>query len=337
MVKKSLYIMTLLSLLLSIDAWGARCRNLVVNYNIPTSIDITNKKAGDQLYSFGVPQGPMSFSGQCLRATSGAGNTTGNFIYLVDQYRGASTGLCARGTVNKTSTDGYLRFTSTGSCGDTSWLLLADYQTSGSGYTNFKGPGGSTDSGVLYLAKKTPPGRTIVNPTFMLKRNFYSRIGENQATLTKESVAFTAPTSIVLINNVSCSVSVNDVSFGNQTASALKSNTIADKNINIAFTCNGVLPAYTLSFSGKDGVNNAANGIIKVKDNTSIGYQFKWGNATVKPVNSAVTINNTAIAPNTKPTTNNFTVPILVKPVLLSASPIPGNANTALTINVKLN
>ncbi|GKX64285.1 fimbrial protein [Pragia fontium] len=332
-MKKSLYIISLLSLLLSVDAWGARCRNLVVKYNIPASIDVTNKAVGAQLYSFGAPTNIISFSGQCLRGA----NTNGQFIYLVDQYGATSGGTCPRGKVDKTSTDGYLKFTSTGSCGNTSWLLLADYKTSGSGYTNFAGPGGSTDSGVMYLAKKPPPGKTTVNPTFMLKRNFYSRIGESRPTLMKESVSFTAPTSIVLINKVSCGVSVNDVSFGNQTATALKTNTIADKTINIAFTCNNRLPTYTLSFAGKDGVNNAANGIIKVKDNASIGYQFKWGNGVVKPTNSAVTINGAAITPNTKPTANNFTVPILVKPVLLSTSPTPGSANTALTINVKLN
>lgn len=336
MNKKPYYFIALVIFLFSLDASAARCRSLSLKYNFPAQIDVTNKKVGDQLYSFGNPGAPITFAGQCLRASSGAGNTTGNFIYIVDKF-GASPNDCSYGTVDKNSTDGYLRFRSTGSCGNTVWLLLADYKTSGTGYTNLSGPGGSTDSGVVYLQKKPPPGKTTVNPTYMLTRNFYSRIGENSRTLQKETVAFSAPTSMTLINNASCAVSVNDVAFGEQTASSVRANSIAAKTINIAFTCNAVLPAYTLSFSGRDGVNNATTGIINVKDNSSVGYQFTWGNNTVKPINSAVVINGTAIAPNSKPTTNNFTIPVTVKPVALSTQPIPGLANTALTINVKLN
>ena len=336
MIKKSFYFMTFLALLISFETSAARCRNVSLKYNFPSQIDITNKKVGDQLYTFGNPGVPLVTAGQCLRATSGAGNTNGNFIYIVDKF-GASPSTCPRGTVDKNSSDGILRFRSTGSCNNTVWLLVADFKTSGSGYTNLSGPGGGTDSGIVYLQKKPAPGKTTVNPTFMLTRNFYSRIGENSLTLQKETVALSAPTSMILINNASCAVSVNDVAFGNQTATDVKANAIAGKTINVAFTCNGVLPAYTLSFSGRDGANNANSGIINVKDNSSVGYQFTWGNSTVKPVNSAVIVNGAAIAPNSKPTTNNFTVPITVKPVALSTQPIPGLANTALTINVKLN
>ncbi|MDH2371865.1 fimbrial protein [Providencia rettgeri] len=337
MKNKSFYFMVLIGFFWVFDASAVRCRNLSLKYNLPAQIDVTNKKVGDQLYSFGNPGAPIVFSGQCLRGTGGAGgNTTGNFIYIVDKF-GASPNDCPYGTVDKNSTDGYLRFRSTGSCGNTVWLLLADYKTSGTGYTNLAGPGGSTDSGVVYLQKKPPPGKTIVNPTYMLTRNFYSRIGENSRTLQKETVAFSAPTSMTLVNNASCAVSVNDVAFGNQTASDIRAKSVAGKTSNIAFTCNAILPAYTLSFSGKDGVNNAASGIINVKDNSSIGYQFTWGNSAVKPVNSAVLINGTAITPNSKPTTNNFTIPLTVKPVALSTQPLPGQVNTALTINVKLN
>ncbi|MEY2344249.1 hypothetical protein I3679_009290 [Proteus mirabilis] len=63
----------------------------------------------------------------------------------------------------------------------------------------------------------------------MLKRNYYSRIGQMGNTLQKESVALSAPTSMTLINNASCAVSVNDVAFGEQTASDVKMNTIAGK------------------------------------------------------------------------------------------------------------
>lgn len=337
MAKSAFYLMTLWILLVSFDASAARCRNISLKYNFPAQIDITNKKVGDQLYTFGNPGVPLVIAGQCLRATSGAGNTTGNFIYIVDKF-GASPNSCPHsGTIDKNSSDGILRFRSTGSCNNTAWTMVLDYKTSGSGYTNLSGAGGGTDSGIVYLQKKPAPGKTVVNPTFMLTRNFYSRIGDNSLTLQKETVALSAPTSMTLINNASCAVSVNDVAFGNQTATDVKANAISGKTINVAFTCNGVLPAYTLSFSGRDGANNANSGIINVKDNSSVGYQFTWGNSTVKPVNSAVVVNGTAITPNAKPTTNNFTIPITVKPVALSTQPIPGLANTALTINVKLN
>lgn len=337
MAKNAFYLMTLWVLLMSFDASAARCRNLSLKYNFPAQIDITNKKVGDQLYTFGNPGVPLVVSGQCLRATSGTGNTNGNYIYIVDKF-GTAPSVCPNGgTVDKNSSDGILRFRSTGSCSNSSWILVLDYKTTGSGYTNLVGAGGGTDSGVVYLQKKPPPGKTVVNPTYMLKRNFYSRIGQYSTTEQKESVAFSAPTSMTLVNNTSCAVTVNDVAFGDQTATDVKANAIAGKTINVAFTCNGLLPAYTLSFSGRDGANNANSGIINVKDNSSVGYQFTWGNSTVKPVNSAVVVNGAAITPNSKPTANNFTIPITVKPVALSTQPIPGLANTALTINVKLN
>ncbi|MGJ3355900.1 MULTISPECIES: fimbrial protein [Providencia] len=336
MAKNAFCLMILWVLLISFDASAARCRNVSLKYNFPAQIDITSKNVGDQLYTFGVPGSPISFTGECLRATSGAGNTNGDFIYIVDKF-GASPATCPKSTTDKNSPDGYLRYRSTASCNNTAWLLLADYKKVGAGYTALAGPGGGTDSGIVYLAKKPPPGKITVNPTYMLTRNFYSRIGEYSNTLQKETVGFSAPTSMTLINNASCAVSVNDVAFGNQTATDVKANVIAGKTINVAFTCNGVLPAYTLSFSGRDGANNANSGIINVKDNSSVGYQFTWGNNTVKPVNSAVVVNGVAISPNTKPTTNSFTIPITVKPVALSTQPIPGLVNTALTINVKLN
>ncbi|SFD21306.1 hypothetical protein [Pragia fontium] len=338
-MKKSLYIISLLSLLLSVDAWGARCTGLMLKYDIPASIDVTDKKVGDQLYSFSVPTTIVSYGGSCTRNAS----ATGQYISIVNYYKGTPPsggyGQCTLTTTKKYSSYKYLKFVSGNSCGDTAWMLLADRKTSGDGRLYpMGGPGGDNHSGITYLETKPPLGKTTVNPIFMIERgSFYSQIGGDTRTLMSEHVAFTAPDKIVLINKVSCSVAVNDVSFGTQTVGALKSGTIADKSINIDFTCNGVLPAYTLSFSGKDGVNNAANGIIKVKDNTSIGYQFKWGDDTVTDKDSAVTVNDSQISPATLPKGQNFTVPILVKPVLLSASPIPGNANTALIIKVTLN
>lgn len=336
MPKSAFYFMTLWILLMSFDASSARCRNLSLKYNFPAQIDITNKKVGDQLYTFGQPGVPLVIAGQCMRATSGAGNTNGNYIYIIDKF-GAGPSVCPNGgTIDKTSSDGILRYRSTGSCNNSSWLLVLDYKIAGSGYTNLVGAGGGTDSGIVYLQKKPPAGKTVVNPTYMLTRNFYSRIGQYSTTEQKETVSFSAPTSMTLVNNASCAVSVNDVAFGDQTATNVQSNTIASKTININFTCNTVLPAYTISFSGRDG-GSPNSGIISVKDNSSVGYQLTWGNGTIKPANSAVVTNGITITPNTKPTTNNFTVPVIVKPVALSAQAIPGLANTALTINVKLN
>ncbi|MEX9949325.1 fimbrial protein [Providencia sp. wls1914] len=336
MAKKGVYL-GILMFFFALDASAARCQNISIKYSFPAQIDVTNKKVGDQLYTFGAPGVPLTLAGQCLRASSGAGNTTGNFIYIVDKY-GASPNDCPNGgTVDKNSSDGILRFRSTGSCSNSAWILVLDYKTSGTGYTNLANAGGGTDSGTVYLQKIPPVGKTVVNPTYMLTKKFYSRIGNNSRTLMSESVAFSAPTSMTLVNNASCAVSVNDVDFGNQTASSVNAKSVAGKTINVAFTCNAVLPAYTLSFSGKDGVNNAANGIINVKSNPSVGYQFTWGNSAFKPVNSAVVINGAAIAPNTKPTTANFTIPITVKPVPLTTQTAVGAANTALTINVKLN
>ncbi|MGX8895058.1 fimbrial protein, partial [Enterobacter cloacae] len=74
---------------------------------------------------------PINVAGQCLRANSGAGNTNGNYIYIVDQY-GSSPTLCpSTGSVDKNSPDGYLRFRSTGSGANSSWLLVLDYKISG--------------------------------------------------------------------------------------------------------------------------------------------------------------------------------------------------------------
>lgn len=350
MAKNAFYLMTLWILLVSFDASAARCTGLNLTYTFPASIDVTNMSVGQKLYGIGTPGFQGSFSGTCKREKGGGtpatGSTINEYIYLADKFGNPPSSGCA---VNKThqtriSPDGYLRFESEGNCFNSMWRLLWSASSMGatSGQYPFQGASGGNDgrdAGSIYLVKKIPPGKTIVNPSFFFTKNFYSQVGEYTTglALQKESVAFSAPTSMILINNASCAVSVNDVAFGDQTATSVQSNAIASKTININFTCNAVLPAYTLSLSGRDGANNATNGVINVKENSSIGYQFTWGNSTIKPVNSAVVVDGLAITPNTKPTTNSFTIPITVKPVALSTQALPGLANTALTINVKLN
>lgn len=351
MTKSVFYLIALWGLLTSFGASAAgRCTGLSLTYKFPESIDVTNMKVGDKLYGIGTPDFRGSFSGTCRRerggGTAATGSTLNQYIYLVDKYGNPPATGCA---VNKSpqirmSKDGYLQFISEGNCFNSMWRLLwsASHREATSGQYPFEGAVGGNDgrdAGTIYLAKKIPPGKTVVNPSFFFTKNFYSQVGEYTTglALQKELVAFSAPTSMTLINNASCAVSVNDVTFGDQTVPTVKTNSVESKTINIDFTCNAVLPAYTLSISGRDGANNATNGVINVKNNSSVGYQFTWGNNTVKPVNSAVTVNGIAITPNTKPTTNSFTIPITVKPVALSTQPIPGLANTALTINVKLN
>lgn len=350
MVKNAFYFIALLFFVAVEDASAARCTGLSLTYIFPASIDVTNMSVGQKLYGIGSPGFQGSFGGTCRREKGGGtpatGSTINEFIYLLDKFGNPPSSGCA---VNKTrqtriSPDGYLRFESEGNCFNSMWRLLwsASNREATSGQYPFQGASGGNDgrdAGAIYLAKKIPPGKTVVNPSFFFTKNFYSQVGEYTTglALQKESVAFSTPTSMTLVNNTSCAVSVNDVAFGEQTATTVKSNSVASKTINIGFTCNGLLPAYTLSFSGRDGANNANNGIINVKDNSSVGYQFTWGNSTVKPANSAVVVNGAATTPNSKPTTNNFTIPITVKPVALSTQPIPGLANTALTINVKLN
>lgn len=349
MAKNAFYLIALWGLLMSFGTSAARCTGLNLTYTFPTSIDVTNMSVGQKLYGIGTPGFQGSFSGTCKREKGGGnpatGSTVNEYIYLTDKFGNPPSSGCA---VNKTrqtriSPDGYLRFESEGNCFNSMWRLLWSASSMGatSGQYPFQGASGGNDgrdAGSIYLVKKIPPGKTIVNPSFFFTKNFYSQVGEYTTglALQKESVAFSAPTSMTLINNASCAVSVNDVAFGDQTAKSVQSNTIASKTININFTCNTVLPAYTISFSGRDG-GSPNNGIISIKNNSSVGYQLTWGNGTVKPASSAVVTNGMPIAPNTKPTTNNFTVPVIVKPVALSAQAIPGLANTALTINVKLN
>ncbi len=112
MKNKSFYF-TLLLFFIAMDTSAARCLNVSIKYNFPAQIDITqNKKWEISFYSFGAPDAPINVAGQCLHvlANSGAGNTNGNYIYIVDQY-GSSPTLCpTTGTVDKNSPDGYLRF-----------------------------------------------------------------------------------------------------------------------------------------------------------------------------------------------------------------------------------
>ena len=54
MKNKSFYF-TLLLFFIAMDTSAARCRNVSIKYNFPAQIDITNKKVGDKLYSFGAP------------------------------------------------------------------------------------------------------------------------------------------------------------------------------------------------------------------------------------------------------------------------------------------
>ena len=86
-------------------------------------------------------------------------------------------------------------------------------------------------------------------------------------------------------------------------------------------------------------LKDVANGIINTKLNSTVGYQLKWGDSTVKPVNTAITINGSTITPtNKKPTQKkSFTIPIKVKPVALGETVSPGAANTALNIKLTFN
>ncbi|MGU9537363.1 fimbrial protein, partial [Proteus mirabilis] len=76
-------------------------------------------------------------------------------------------------------------------------------------------------------------------------------------------------------------------------------------------------------FKAADGVKDVANGIINNKLNSTVGYQLKWGDSPVKPVDTAITINGSTTTPTNKPTQESFTIPIQVKPVALGETVSP--------------
>ncbi|SUB84071.1 Uncharacterised protein [Pragia fontium] len=147
----------------------------------------------------------------------------------------------------------------------------------------------------------------------------------------------TVTSNLSMVVKASCSAEVNDIAFGDQSAGDIKKGTVVDKTMSLDIACDTTLANYTVSFTAADGVNNATNGIISTKANSTVGYQLKWGNDTVKAANSVVTIDGVAISPTKKPTTESFSIPIKVKPVALGTIVSPGAANTALNIKLTFN
>ncbi|MDF7256037.1 fimbrial protein [Proteus mirabilis] len=147
----------------------------------------------------------------------------------------------------------------------------------------------------------------------------------------------TVTSNLSMTVKASCSTTVGDVTFGDQSAGDIKKGAVAEKVISLAIVCDTKMTNYTLAFTAADGVKDVVNGIINTKLNSTVGYQLKWGDSTVKPVDTAITINGSTITPTNKPTQESFTIPIKVKPVALGETVSPGAANTALNIKLTFN
>lgn len=147
----------------------------------------------------------------------------------------------------------------------------------------------------------------------------------------------TVTSNISMTVKASCSASVADIAFDDQAAGDIKNGTVADKTISLKIDCDTTLANYTLTFTAADGVKDITNGIINTKLNSTVGYQLRWGDSTVKPLDTAITVDGTAMTPTTKPTATSFTIPIKVKPVALGEIVSPGAANTALNIKLTFN
>lgn len=147
----------------------------------------------------------------------------------------------------------------------------------------------------------------------------------------------TVTSNLSMTVKASCSATVGDITFGDQAAGDIKKGTVADKVMSLAIACDTTMANYTLTFTAADGVKDVANGIINTELNSTVGYQLRWGDSTVKPLDTAITVNGTAITPTNKPTTESFTIPIKVKPVALGEIVSPGAANTALNIKLTFN
>lgn len=147
----------------------------------------------------------------------------------------------------------------------------------------------------------------------------------------------TVTSNLSMTVKASCSATVEDVAFGDQAAGDIKKGTVADKVMSLAIACDTTMANYTLTFTATDGVKDATSGIINTQLNSTVGYQLKWGDSTVKPVDTAVTVNGTAITPSNKPTAASFSIPIKVKPVAMGEIVSPGAANTTLNIKLTFN
>ncbi|SUB84078.1 P pilus assembly protein, pilin FimA [Pragia fontium] len=147
----------------------------------------------------------------------------------------------------------------------------------------------------------------------------------------------TVTSNLTMMVKASCSATVGNVAFGDQAAGAIKAGTVADKNMSLDIACDTTMANYTVSFTAADGISDAAKGIIKTKANSTVGYQLKWGDDTVKTKDSVVTVGGAAIAPAKKPTAASFSIPIKVKPVALGTVVSPGAANTSVNIKLTFN
>ncbi|AKJ43584.1 spore coat protein U domain-containing protein [Pragia fontium] len=146
----------------------------------------------------------------------------------------------------------------------------------------------------------------------------------------------TVTSNLTMVVKTSCSAEVNDIAFGDQSAGDIKKGEIVDKTLSLDIACDSTLANYTIKFTAPDGVDTV-KGIIKTKANSTVGYQLKWGDNTVKPTDSVVSVGGEAMTPTNKPTAASFSIPIKVKPVALGEIVSPGAANTALNIILTFN
>ncbi|MEG0210543.1 hypothetical protein [Hafnia sp.] len=155
---------------------------------------------------------------------------------------------------------------------------------------------------------------------------------------TPPSFVFTT-SRIKLINNATCSASVNNVTFpGTLTSSAIVAGTVTPQTATVNVSCNDILPKYTVRVSSPHGTHgNARDGVIK-SNNATIGYRLSWKEGQVATAGSNIQLDS-VLTPKVLPVQNSFTLPISVRPLALvpQANVKAGSANSAIKIDLTFN
>lgn len=146
--------------------------------------------------------------------------------------------------------------------------------------------------------------------------------------------------SIKLIYRPTCTISVNDVSFGTLTVDEISQGNKSGEAI-VEVSCNDILLNYDIKISSNYKSALAGKGIIS-SNNETIEYQLNWGDLTGSGLdgysNSGINLDATySLRVNDSPAANRFLIPIKVTPTPNTAPGgdiKPGEANSDIVIQM---
>lgn len=308
---------------------AARCKGVTLTYSFPTKFEYTYNDIDSSLQQINIELNP-TVSGECKKSNKELDQQ----LYLIG-YNTRPRSNCNGNKDPFTITDptkvlqykantcsGIIALSWENSIGGSS--VTPSYWSRNSEITDFLG---------ISLTKRPEPGETIVNTNFLKPAYFGSMLNGDPKTVERENITFNMPDQIKLIYKATCKASVDDVDFGRQFVDSIS---LLEKTINIKIQCHEILPSYKITVGSKYGIETTNPGHIK-SNNDNIGFELTWDDNQVKTKGEHVSFGEKISAK--KPTSQNLTIPIKVKPVLYgnSGNAKLGKINAVVNIDLTYN